>query len=176
MARRINAPGIEVNEIDRSSYEHTVDNSTIGTTTLVFGFADKGDDYTVRWINTMNTFVRTYGNPTNEAEKYFYNSVYEIINGGGVCYAAKLPYYNNSLDNFTYTSYTISPTAEDISSTSDIFDKTKGNVSIKDFMFSPWKIDSISQNVLSPDVTYEAKQLEEFIDYINEVCNFDVNS
>jgi hypothetical protein len=111
MARRINAPGIEVNEIDRSSYEETVDNSTIGTTTLVLGFADKGEDYTVRWVNTMNTFIKTYGNPTNEAERYFYNSVYEILDRGGVCYAAKLPYFNDSLDNFTYTSYTIDPIA-----------------------------------------------------------------
>ena len=82
MARRINAPGIEVNEIDRSSYEETVDNSTIGTATLVLGFADKGDDYNVKWINTMNTFIKTYGNPTTDAERYFYNSVYDfrIIN------------------------------------------------------------------------------------------------
>ena len=125
MARRINAPGIEVNEIDRSSYEETVDNSTIGTTTLVFGFADKGEDYTVRWVNTMNTFIKTYGNPTNEAERYFYNSVYEILDGGGVCYAAKLPYFNDSLDNFTYTSYAIDPIATEISSPIEIVDSLR---------------------------------------------------
>jgi len=96
MARRINAPGIELNEIDRSKYDETVDNSTVGTATMVLGFGDKGDDYTVKWINTMNTFIKNYGTPTNEAEKYFYNSVSEIIDRGGVCYAAKLPYYNDS--------------------------------------------------------------------------------
>ena len=116
MARRINAPGIEVNEIDRSSYEETVDNSTIGTATLVLGFADKGDDYNVKWINTMNTFIKTYGNPTTDAERYFYNSVYEILDEGGVCYAAKLPYFNYSMDNFVYTSYSISPFATGITS------------------------------------------------------------
>lgn len=57
MARRINAPGIEVNEIDRSRYNQTVDNSTVGTASLVLGFADKGDDYNVKWINTMTTFL-----------------------------------------------------------------------------------------------------------------------
>lgn len=120
MARRINAPGIEVNEIDRSSYEETVDNSTIGTATLVLGFGDRGDDYTVRWINTLNTFTRTYGNPTNDAEKYFYNAAAEILNGGGTCYAAKLPYYNDSLDNFVYTSYTISGETANLRSSFEI--------------------------------------------------------
>lgn len=120
MARRINAPGIEVNEIDRSSYEETVDNSTIGTATLVLGFGDKGDDYTVRWINTLNTFTRTYGNPTNDAEKYFYNAAAEILNGGGTCYAAKLPYYNDSMDNFVYTSYSISSETADLKSSFEV--------------------------------------------------------
>lgn len=122
MARRINAPGIEVNEIDRSNYEQTVDNSTIGTATLVFGFADKGDDYTVRWMNTMNTFTRTYGTPKTDAERYFFNSVYEIVNGGGVCYTAKLPYCNDSMDNFVYTSYTIDPYAVSVQNPLDIVD------------------------------------------------------
>ena len=107
MARRINAPGIEINEIDRSWYDQTVNNGTAGTATLIFGFADKGDDYSVRWMNNMTTFVQTYGEPTNDAERYFYNAAYEVIDGGGVCYTSKLPYCNDSQDNYVYTSYTI---------------------------------------------------------------------
>ena len=125
MARRINAPGIEVNEIDRSSYNETVDNSTIGTATLVMGFADRGDDYNVKWINSLNTFNQVYGTPKTDAEKYFYNSVYEILNNGGVCYTSKLPYYNESLDNFTYTSYTISPSATYVHSPVEILEMLK---------------------------------------------------
>jgi len=39
------SPGIETNEIDRSDYGKT-DYSITGTTVLVCGFADKGEDYT----------------------------------------------------------------------------------------------------------------------------------
>ena len=137
MARRINAPGIEVNEIDRSSYEETVDNSTIGTATLVLGFGDKGDDYTVRWINTLNTFTRTYGNPTNDAEKYFYNAAAEILNRGGTCYAAKLPYYNDSLDNFVYTSYSISGETANLRSSFEIVTDDLTSDSMAEYEVAP---------------------------------------
>lgn len=92
--RRLEAPGIDVNEIDRSRYDETVDNSTIGTATFALGFADRGEDYTVRWINTLNSFNRYYGTPKTEAEKYLYNTVYEVLQNNGVCYVAKLPYRN----------------------------------------------------------------------------------
>lgn len=115
--RRINAPGIETNEIDRSNYEETVDNSTIGTATLVLGFADKGEDYSVKWINTLNTFARNYGLPTNEAEKYLYNAVFEVLQNNGVCYIAKLPYKNDSYGKYVYTTYKIDARAQDISGT-----------------------------------------------------------
>lgn len=162
MARIINAPGIEVNEIDRSSYDETVDNSTIGTATLVFGFGDKGDDYQVKWINTMNTFTRNYGMPTNDAERYFYNSVYEILDGGGTCYAAKLPYYNDSWEKLVYTSYSISPQATEISDSYDIVkNKIKtgdNNNSIRDLLFYPknvslyWKQASALTNTFESQV------------------------
>ena len=125
MARRINAPGIEVNEIDRSGYEETVDNSTIGTATMVLGFADKGDDYTVRWMNTMNTFLKTYGQPTNDAARYFFNTVFEVLNNGGVCYTAKLPYFNDSKDRFVYTSYTVDSQATKIRAPREVVNSIK---------------------------------------------------
>lgn len=50
-SRTINAPGIEINEIDRSAYGD-VDESQVGTLAMVLGFADKGDDYDLKWINT----------------------------------------------------------------------------------------------------------------------------
>ena len=49
----------------------------------------------------------TYGVPTNEVERYFYNSAIELLNSGGVLLASKLPYYNKSKDNFAYTMYTV---------------------------------------------------------------------
>lgn len=191
MARRINAPGIEVNEIDRSGYEETVDNSTIGTATLVLGFADKGDDYSVKWMNTMNTFVRTYGTPSNDAERYFYNSVFEILDRGGVCYTAKLPYSNNSLDNFTYTSYTIEPEAKYISSATEIvgslisteflvpssdYDEsqveTYSQFTLKDYLFSPFTHPDIYETAFDPEKHYTLPQMEDFVEFLKKNVNF----
>ena len=104
MARTINAPGIELNEIDRSAYDQ-VDNSMVGTLGLVLGFADQGEDYEVKWVNSMGSFEKAYGTPTNEAERYLYNAVQEIIDAGGIATVGKLPYKNNVLDRMAYTEY-----------------------------------------------------------------------
>ena len=84
------------------------------------GFADKGDDYNVKWINSEATFKHLYGTPKTEAERYFYNAAMEVVDGGGTCYTAKLPYKNNSLNKFVYTSYKISNTTTPIYSIMDI--------------------------------------------------------
>ena len=78
MNRIIQSPGIELREIDRSGYDDTTDNSIVGTNTFVLGFTDKGDDYDVKWINSLNTLKNAYGDPTNEAETYFYNACWEV--------------------------------------------------------------------------------------------------
>ena len=93
-SRTINNPGIELNEIDRSSYDK-VDNSLPNSPTLlVTGFADKGQDMTLEWINSKATLDDTFGTPTTEFESYMYNAAIEILNRGGSCIASKLPYDN----------------------------------------------------------------------------------
>lgn len=105
--RKRNSPGIEINEIDRSQYNNKPDYSTVGTTTFMCGFADKGTNYKTEWINSIKTLQDTYGTPTNEIERYFYNSAIEILNTGGVLLMSKLPYYNKSKDNFSYVDYSV---------------------------------------------------------------------
>lgn len=117
MTRTINAPGIEYNEIDRSQYNLKQDNSIVGTTSFICGFADKGEDYTTQWINSVQTLQETYGVPTNEPEKYFYNAGVEILNKGGILLMSKLPYDNESKDKFTYVDYEIDSNLSDLSST-----------------------------------------------------------
>lgn len=108
MSRRIQAPGVEINEIDRSGYGQKPDYALPNAPAmLVTGFADKGPDYVLQWINSPNTLVDTYGYPTNEAEKYFYNAQLEILSRGGYCIAAKLPYYNKSKDKYAFVGYTV---------------------------------------------------------------------
>ena len=106
-SRTIQHPGIELNEIDRSQYGK-VDNSLPGApTTLVVGFASKGEDYALQWIDSKTTLDDTYGIPTTEFERYFYNAAIEVLNRGGTCIAAKLPYYNQSKDKYNYIDYTV---------------------------------------------------------------------
>ena len=106
-SRHIQNPGVEINEIDRSQYgieDNTLPNAPV---VLTYGFASKGENYSLKWINSKQTLDDTYGQPTNEFEQYFYNSCTEILNRGGMCIAAKLPYYNNALEKYSYVEYEV---------------------------------------------------------------------
>lgn len=120
-SRTINAPGIEINEIDRSAYGD-VDESQVGTLAMVLGFADKGDDYDLKWINTKTKLEQVYGIPQTEAERYFYNGCMEVLNLGGILVAGKLPYANNSLDQLVFTQYQFDTLSVQLSSVKDIFE------------------------------------------------------
>jgi len=100
------SPGVEFNEIDRSQYGQD-DYSITGTATHIAGFADVGQDYVTKWINSKNAFYEAYGYPTNEPERYFFNGVCEIIDRGGVAYATKLPYFNAAKDKLAMATYSV---------------------------------------------------------------------
>lgn len=112
MLRRIDAPGIQLNEIDKSQYDSMPDYSIVGTTCFICGFADKGENYSIKWLNTLQTLVDNYGYPQTEEERYFWNACVEVLNAGGICLAAKLPYDNTAKDTFPYVEYQISPLYE----------------------------------------------------------------
>lgn len=125
MSRRINSPGIEINEIDRSSYDRYTDGSSVGTLAMVLGFSDKGQEEEVTWINNMNTFSVMYGTPTTEAERYFYNAAKEIIDQGGLVVGARLPYDNNSKDMYSYVDWSVS---EELTETNEMTSDVVSNV------------------------------------------------
>lgn len=108
--RTINSPGIQISEIN-STKENTAsqqtDYSIVDTVSLVTGFADKGEDYTAKWINSIGTFVSEYGYPKNEPEKYFYNAAAEVLNRGALLVTAKLPYNNYQKSYYAKTVYNI---------------------------------------------------------------------
>lgn len=107
--RTINAPGIEIREYDRSQYNVLVDSSLPNAPMVfMFGFADMGEDYAINWINNQDRLINLYGYPTNEPERYFWNGIAEILSRGGRIITAKLPYYNNATDRFSYVDYKIS--------------------------------------------------------------------
>lgn len=109
--RTIQAPGIEVKEIDVSQY-NSLFNNYLDTSVLAFGFADKGEDLAPKYILSLKDFIDTYGYPTNEAERYFYNTAKEIFDKEAIMIAAKLPYKNTSLSNFTFTTYKVETSTE----------------------------------------------------------------
>ena len=133
MPRKIQAPGVEINEFDRSQYgnkpDYALPNAPVS---LVTGFADKGPDYVLQWINSPTTLVETYGYPHNEAEKYFYNAQLEILNAGGYCIAAKLPYFNEAKDKYVYCSYTLDKKPKYFS---NVIDQISGDNAYNYFIF-----------------------------------------
>ena len=111
MTRTIQAPGIELREIDKSDYGKE-DYSLTGTTVFACGFASKGPNYMINWINTIQNFIDTYGAPETTEEKYFYNAAAEVLTKGGIFLGARLPYQNDALTSYSSTNFTIdeSPT------------------------------------------------------------------
>ena len=107
-SRTIENPGIEVNEIDRSQYEKVDYSLQNAPVVLTIGYATQGENTSLTWINSKVTLDDTYGKPTNEYEKYFYNSIYEILKRGGICIAARLPYDNDSCKTYNFVEYNAS--------------------------------------------------------------------
>lgn len=115
----ITAPGVEINELDLSQY--TVDKQTEDTQNiLVTGFASKGkmnSPYEFTSNNTDSDLIEVFGTPTNEAERYFYNTCSEIIKRDKIkLYAARLPYAPEH-DEYNIASYTLNATDVRLTST-----------------------------------------------------------
>ena len=135
MSRRIQAPGIEINEYDRSAYDaQKTDNSIVDTVSLVCGWADKGTDYITKWINTKNTFIKEYGYPSNEPEKYFYNAAVEVLDKGGILLTTKLPYDNDAHNTYNAVQYMLSSTTKKPINITDLADLATLDTSLQTYL------------------------------------------
>lgn len=99
----LKSPGVEITERDISQYTTNI----AGTAVLVTGFASKGRDYEPIYLTSRSAWLQQFGEPTNEAERYFFNACMEVINQSGELYACKLPYKNDSLNQFVGKTYTV---------------------------------------------------------------------
>ena len=61
--RRIQAPGIELNEFDRSQYGAQGTPLEDAPYCYICGFSDKGDNYAVKYINSKQTLLQEFGQP-----------------------------------------------------------------------------------------------------------------
>ena len=96
MARTIQSPGVEINEIDLSS--RTV--FPVGTNIHVQGFAATGPTDETLNVSTITEFETIYGEPTNAAERYFYHTVKSVFNSPANVMVSRLPYGNKKGDTF----------------------------------------------------------------------------
>lgn len=86
-----------------SSYTTT----NLGTGCLITGFAQKGEDLDTIKITNRSSWLLNFGEPTNEAEEYFYNAGMEVLNQGGFLHAAKIPYSNDIAGIYAASKYKI---------------------------------------------------------------------
>ena len=120
--RTIDAPGIEIHEIDKSQYSPAM----TGTKVLVTGFANSGEDYIPMIFTSKSAWLNYYGEPDNEAERYFYAASMEVLNQNGVVNCCKLPYENEARDKFVGFKYklnTVKPV--EISTVSEVLNGEK---------------------------------------------------
>lgn len=107
----ITAPGVEIKEVDLSFYDFPQPQEETQNV-LIPGFAAKGLNYTPYEFTNDNTdddLIATFGTPTNEAERYFFNACSEAIKRDKVVlYATKLPYLNTASQNFNAVEYSFS--------------------------------------------------------------------
>lgn len=101
--RTINHPAVEIKEYDQSLYTPLAG----GTTSLLMGFASKGEDNTPYEVTSRESLLNYYGQPTNEAERYFYYGATDILVNKGKLITAKLPYNNESANMFKVSVYNV---------------------------------------------------------------------
>jgi hypothetical protein len=101
--RTINAPGVEIKEIDKSGYTPVM----TGTTVYLAGFTNKGEAYKPMEFTSRAAIEQYYGAPDNEAERYFFAAACETLNQGGRLYTARLPYDNAAFEKMVGIKYSL---------------------------------------------------------------------
>ena len=94
----ITAPGIQMSEVDLSFYDFPQPKEETQNV-LVAGFATQGHNnypYEFTNKNTDDDLIATFGTPTTEAERYFFNTCSEAIKREKtVLYATSIQQYSN---------------------------------------------------------------------------------
>lgn len=119
--RTIDAPGVEIKEIDKSGYAPAM----TGTKCFVMGYANKGEPYFPMEFTSKAAWQIYYGDPDNEAERYFYNACTEVINQNGVLYCARIPYDNKAYGKMVGFKYKVGSDTIDIPKAADYINHKK---------------------------------------------------
>jgi len=102
MARTIQSPGVEINEIDLTLRPLTQE----GTSVFITGFSNQGPIDEVLQPTSISEFEQIYGAPTNDAERYFYHSVRSVLNTSPAkVLVSRLPYGDGRGEGFDSWKY-----------------------------------------------------------------------
>lgn len=110
MARTIESPGVQINEIDLS----LTASLPVGTNILVNGFADSGPTQELLHVTSIGEYEQVYGKPTNSAERYAYHTMNQLLATPGKVLFNRLPYgdeggsgFNDDYTALLYPIYSI---------------------------------------------------------------------
>lgn len=102
MARTIQSPGVEINEVDLTLRADT----NVGTNVFITGFANQGPIDEVLQPTSISEFEQIYGLPTNAAERYFYHTAKSVLNSSPAkVIVSRLPYGVNKGEGFSSWRY-----------------------------------------------------------------------
>jgi hypothetical protein len=101
MARTIESPGVQINEIDLSFNTGL----PVGTNIWINGFSNQGPTLELINVTSKSELEQIYGAPTTEAERYFFQSCTEVLNSPANLVCTRLPYGAGAGGGFgdTYT-------------------------------------------------------------------------
>jgi len=88
MARTIQSPGVEIQEIDLSLRNAGAPSTVV----FVPGFASKGPSSEPISVTSLSEFEQIFGQPTNSPERYFYHSVKAVLQSPATPIVYRLPY------------------------------------------------------------------------------------
>ena len=180
----IQAPGIEINEIDLSFYDFPGPREET-TNVYVTGFAAKGLNYTPYKFTSDNTaqdIIDTFGVPSNEAERYFYNACVEVIEKKKtVLYASRLPYANKALSTVIGAEYCISSVGSISSDYEYYLGMIPGEFTSKDDLISTYYNDDgekVEQQLATIELFGKLGSKRTFFftdfDVLNDISGYDV--
>lgn len=152
MARIIESPGVQINEIDLSLNASL----PVGTNILINGFTDQGPSQELLNITSLDEYEQIYGVPTNAAERYAYHTIKNLLTTPAKVVFNRLPYgeeggdgYNDQYTALMYPVYTSGGEATALSAEGDYYFGAPTQAVISESVYNQWKQGSITWESMS---------------------------
>jgi hypothetical protein len=104
MARTIQSPGVQINEVDISQ----ISTLPAGTNVFITGYSAQGPTDQIVNVTSITEFQQIYGAPTTAAERYFYYSAQQVLNTNANVSVCRLP-YDSGLTSYSALAFPVFP-------------------------------------------------------------------